>query len=306
MLLFETISTYYTEVSDFLSSAETRTSFVLIIILSIASAMLGRIGLKYSAIVGPCRSLKAPLSTTAAKLIFNRPLKAKQRVRASQLTDYQYYEYLREEMASRLIDRLEDISRPFPVALELGSHTGIFGRKISEGDSVRSSAGGIGGIEKLLQTDMAMFGSHSENRQVMDVNALFANAVGDKVKIANLPLDEEHIALPENTFDLVVSNSNLHWVNDIPKTLKEVQRVLKPDGAFIATMLGGATLQELRHSFFLADQERKGGTGQHASPMALASDMAALMQAANFSLPTVDVDTIQVRWNSVVSCVQLL
>lgn len=256
--------------------------------------MLARIGWKGTSRVATCGLTKVPLSTTAVKQIFNRPLKAKQRLQASQLTDYQYYEYLREEMASRLIDRLEDISRPFPFALELGSHTGIFGRKISEGDSLRSGAGGIGGIEKLLQTDMAIFGPQSEGAHVTDVNALFANAVGDKVKIANLTLDEEHISLPENTFDLVVSNSNLHWVNDIPKTFKQIQHVLKPDGAFVATMLGGATLQELRHCFFLADQERKGGTGQHASPMALASDVAALMQAANFSLPTVDVDTIQV------------
>lgn len=264
------------------------------ILQSIESKMLARIGWKGTSRVATCGLTKVPLSTTAVKQIFNRPLKAKQRLQASQLTDYQYYEYLREEMASRLIDRLEDISRPFPFALELGSHTGIFGRKISEGDSLRSGAGGIGGIEKLLQTDMAIFGPQSEGAHVTDVNALFANAVGDKVKIANLTLDEEHISLPENTFDLVVSNSNLHWVNDIPKTFKQIQHVLKPDGAFVATMLGGATLQELRHCFFLADQERKGGTGQHASPMALASDVAALMQAANFSLPTVDVDTIQV------------
>jgi hypothetical protein len=33
-----------------------------------------------------------------------------------------YFEYLRKEAGDRLIDRLDDISRTFPLALELGSH----------------------------------------------------------------------------------------------------------------------------------------------------------------------------------------
>ena len=48
------------------------------------------------------------------------------------------------------------------------------------------------------------------------------------------------------TFDLVASSLALHWVNDIPGVLKEVLRVLKPDGVFIACVLGGDTLAELR------------------------------------------------------------
>lgn len=244
-------------------------------------------------------------SSQPHKEIFNRTLKANQRLAASKLCDYQYYEYLREEMASRLIDRLEDISRPFPVALELGSHTGIFARKIAEGDSLRSSSGGIGGIEKLVQSDIGMFGppklkSHGIKDEEIDVQSMFTRVspspviLNNKVQTVCIPMDEEKLYFAANSFDLVVSNSNFHWVNDIPGAFQQVQHVLKPDGAFIATMLGGSTLKELRHCFYLADQERQGGTSQHASPMALASDVAALMQAANFSLPTVDVDTIQV------------
>ncbi len=33
-----------------------------------------------------------------------------------------YFEYIRKEAGDRLIDRLDDISRTFPTALELGSH----------------------------------------------------------------------------------------------------------------------------------------------------------------------------------------
>lgn len=239
-------------------------------------------------------------STSASRAIFDRPLKARQRLKTASLPNHQYYEYLRDEMTSRLIDRIEDINRPFPTSLDLGCHSGLFGKKIAEGDSLRSSSGGIGGIEKLVEADISLIGTaptSTENRE-KSVDDLFKNSGSNnnKVKLARVAMDDEKIDFASDSFDLVVSNGNIHWINDIPSILQQIQRILKPDGAFIATMLGGSTLQELRHCFYLADQERKGGTSQHASPMALASDMAALMQAANFALPTVDVDTIQIGY----------
>ena len=55
-------------------------------------------------------------------------------------------------------------------------------------------------------------------------------------------------ALPfgTNTFDVVLSNLALHWVNDLPATMTEVLRVLKPNGVFVGAMFGGETLTELR------------------------------------------------------------
>lgn len=38
--------------------------------------------------------------------------------------DASQYEYLRDEMASRLVERLSDIQRTFPVAVDLGANTG--------------------------------------------------------------------------------------------------------------------------------------------------------------------------------------
>ena len=55
-------------------------------------------------------------------------------------------------------------------------------------------------------------------------------------------------------------------------------------------------LKELRYCFYLAEQERRGGLSSHASPLALPSDIAALVQEAGFALPTVDVDKIKVLY----------
>lgn len=67
------------------------------------------------------------------------------------------------------------------------------------------------------------------------------------VEVKGICSDEEaELPFPDGSFDLVVSSLALHWVNDIPGVLHEVLRVLKPDGVFLATILGGETLSELR------------------------------------------------------------
>ena len=53
-----------------------------------------------------------------------------------------------------------------------------------------------------------------------------------------------------------------------PGVLRQVNRALKPDAPFIAAMLGGSTLYELRTSLQQAEQERLGGIAPHISPMA--------------------------------------
>jgi len=58
----------------------------------------------------------------------------------------------------------------------------------------------------------------------------------------------------------------------------------------------GDTLSEMRSSFVLADYERKGGVAKRMSPLATVSDCGALLQAAGFSLPTVDTDKVVVHY----------
>jgi SAM-dependent methyltransferase len=100
-------------------------------------------------------------------------------------------------------------------------------------------------------------------------------------------VDEEG-ALPfaDASVDLVVSSMSMHWINDLPGFFKRVRRVLKPDGVFLAAMVGGATLQELRSSFTVADLERLGGVQAHVSPFAYGRDCGDLMASAGFTMPT--------------------
>lgn len=108
--------------------------------------------------------------------------------------------------------------------------------------------------------------------------------------------DEESLPFEAGSFDLVLSNLSLHWINDLPGVLTQINHILKPDCPFIGAMLGGDTLFELRTSLQLAEQERRGGISPRVSPLADVRDVGGLLQKAGFKMLTVDVDDIIVDY----------
>jgi len=78
--------------------------------------------------------------------------------------------------------------------------------------------------------------------------------------------------------------------------LIQIRRALKPDGLFLGSLFGGATLNELRLCLFDAELEITGGAGSRVSPFADASDAAGLLQRAGFALPVADLDKVTVRY----------
>ncbi|CAH0479262.1 unnamed protein product [Peronospora belbahrii] len=219
--------------------------------------------------------LRRPLSTAP---IFNRAIKRQQRNNIALLENSDEYEYLKDEVARRLVDRLEDIEREFPLALDLGCGSGHLYKNLSVDD-------GLGRVTKLIQCDSA------ENlllRDDLETNTL--------LETTRLVADEEFLPFPSHHFDLVMSSLSLHWVNDLESTFRQILDTLKPDGAFIGAVLGGDSLQELRSAFILGDQERQGGISPHVSPFMNVADAGNLLSATGFNLCTVDTDFIQVDY----------
>jgi NADH dehydrogenase [ubiquinone] 1 alpha subcomplex assembly factor 5 len=193
--------------------------------------------------------------------IFDRAVKRRHRQRAaSQAAEY---DFLRAAVADRLLDRLEDIRRTFPLALVQGCDTAWLQGRLQ----------GRGGIETLVSMD----------------------AVPATARV-HVVADEEFLPFAEQRFDLVIALLNLHWVNDLPGALIQIQRALKPDGLFLGAMLGGATLSELRQSWLAAESELEGGASPRVSPMAETLDGAALLQRAGFALPVADSEVIRVTY----------
>ncbi len=65
--------------------------------------------------------------------------------------------------------------------------------------------------------------------------------------------DVEQLPFQNNSCDLVFSNLMLQWSPDYQQSLKEIWRVLKPNGILLFSTLGPNTLQELRYCWKKVD-----------------------------------------------------
>lgn len=108
--------------------------------------------------------------------------------------------------------------------------------------------------------------------------------------------DEDLLPFADASFDLVISAGGLATVNDLPGALAQVRRVLKPDGLFVAAMVGGMTLVELRAALLGAEAALTNGMATRTAPMVEASAAAGLLQRAGFAMPVADVERVTVRY----------
>jgi hypothetical protein len=76
----------------------------------------------------------------------------------------------------------------------------------------------------------------------------------------------------------------------------QIRRALKPDGLFLAAMLGGSTLAELREAFAHGETATRGGVSPRVAPFVDVRDAGALLQRAGFALPVADVERLLVRY----------
>ena len=174
---------------------------------------------------------------------------------------------LAAEAAVRLAERLDEVTRRFPVALDLGCGGGGLRRALRQ----------RGGIETLVSADPAL-----PCAAAAPAPALAAEA--------------EALPFAAQSFDLVVSSLALHWTNDLPGALLQLRHVLKPDGLLLANLWGGETLGELRRALVEAELEVEGGASPRVSPFADLPDLGALLQRAGFALPVVDCDRIEATY----------
>ena len=205
--------------------------------------------------------------TPAPPKLFDRHLHRRNRDRAA--LNYDDYAFLKQRESSHLIERLEDVTREFPRALDLGAHDGTLTRLLAAHPQVHSVDAG-------------------------EVSPRFRERAGLQMQA----MDEETIEVDEASYDLVTSVLSLHWVNDLPGSLIQIRKALKPDGLCLGCLFGAGTLSELRTAFLEAESELTGGAGARVSPLPGLQDMAGLMQRAGFTLPVVDLETVTVRYDN--------
>lgn len=111
--------------------------------------------------------------------------------------------------------------------------------------------------------------------------------------------EEDFFPFAPQAFDLVVSGLNLHTVNDLPGALLQIRKSLKPDGLFVAAMLGGETLHELRDCLSEAELALSRGITPRVAPFADKPQAGALLQRAGFALPVIDSEIVTVTYESI-------
>jgi SAM-dependent methyltransferase len=206
---------------------------------------------------------------SAPPRLFDRRLHRQRLDRAAH--DFAAADFLKVRAAGDMVERLEIILREFPICVDLGSRNGAFSALLAQSDA-RAKIG------MVIETDLSgvMLGHRHGHR---------------------LQIDEEALPFAPASLDLVVSSLALHWVNDLPGTLIQVRRALKPDGLFLGAIFGGQTLTELRQCLIQAESDLTGGAGLRIAPFADAFDVAGLLQRAGFALPVADLDRVTVRYD---------
>jgi len=199
---------------------------------------------------------------TAAPVIFDRSLQRRRRRRAASA---EATTFLLERVAGELTDRLAAVMRRFDVVVDLGT----------PGAALRAALHRLNSIGMVVGADVL------------------------PRKMPFVVADEEALPFRDGALDLVVSALALQYVNDLPGALLQVCRALKADGLFLAALLGGETLTELRQSFAAAESEIEGGASPRVAPFVDLRDLGGLLQRAGFALPVTDVDRLTVRYGSV-------
>jgi SAM-dependent methyltransferase len=198
-------------------------------------------------------------------VIFDRDLIRARRLRAAALGPSTF---LLDRVADEMADRLAAVLRDFPWAVDLATPN----------EAVRRVLAGSHKVGAIVAADV-----------------LAERAAHGTLAVA---ADPEALPFREASLDLVVSALALQFVNDLPGTLLQIRRALKPDGLFVAALLGGDTLSELRQAFAEAEAEIESGISPRVAPFADLRELGSLLQRAGFALPVTDVDRLTVRYAS--------
>lgn len=209
-----------------------------------------------------------------APQIFDRALVRRRQLRALALGPSLF---LLDRVADDLAERLAAVLRRFDIAVDLGTPGAVARNAIRR-------LGSTGTIVTLSAIPRAC----TEPAK----NCVVA--------------DEEALPFRDASLDLVFSALSLQFVNDLPGVLVQIRRALKADGLFMAALVGGDTLTELRQSFAAAESDIEAGASPRVAPFVDVRSVGDLLRRAGFALPVTDTDRYTLRYDSVFALMQEL
>jgi len=169
-----------------------------------------------------------------------------------------------DDLAQRLLDRLDDTTHRFSDALDVGGRGSVAPALRARGMDVVS----------------------------LDPSVRMAALAGGTAVAA----DPEYLPFAPGSFDLVIASLSLHWINDLPGALIQLRHALRPDGLFLASIPILGTLDGLRSALTETETNIAGGASPRVSPFADLRDCAGLLQRAGFALPVADSEDIELLY----------
>ncbi len=168
--------------------------------------------------------------------------------------------FLWQRIADELRDRLAIVSRDFKNAL-------IIGPLSAWSETIMG--------DRTMQTDKV---------------ALHPSEQGHDTGLID---GEDTLPFEPNSYDLIITAGTLDSVNDLPGSLFQMRRCLRPDGLLLATMFGAGTLSTLKSVMLAAEQDQ---AQPHIHPQIELKLAADLLVRTGFTLPVADMDSVQIRY----------
>ena len=166
-----------------------------------------------------------------------------------------------EDLAERLLDRLDDTTRQFSRALDFG---------------------GRGALAPMLTARGMLVDS-------ADFSPAMAACAGGRPITLPCPAD---FGLKAEAYDVILAPFSLHFLDDLPGALIQLRRALKPGGLLLASLPVLGTLQELRLALLETEERLTGRVSPRMSPFPDLRDCAGLLQRAGFAHPVADLEEL--------------
>ncbi len=177
---------------------------------------------------------------------------------------YDQLALLQNEIAHRLIERLEYIKLQPQIIIELGTATGYCSQLIQQ---------------KYPDAEIISLDLSIEMLRIARKKSL--------KQISLICADAYRLPLRDNSADLIISNLMLPWCDELVLLFQECHRVLKSEKLLMFTTLGPDTLKELRLSWAAVDDY------PHVNSFIDMHDIGDALVTSQFLDPVMDVENIQ-------------
>lgn len=112
--------------------------------------------------------------------------------------------------------------------------------------------------------------------------------------------DMNHLPFNSESIDLIFSNQVIHWTNEIPIVLKEINRVMSPHACLIFSTLGPDTFKELKMAWQNADNY------SHTHEFKDMHEIGDLLLKEQMQDPVMDQEILTVHYSSLRQLVKSL